>query len=70
MSLTANISSAKQFRRCEFFFSATHRMVPLANCVYHVSVVLEESWFFGAYLYKAGRNSAKYRILERSKLVK
>ena len=21
-------------------------MVPLANCVYHVSVVLEESWFF------------------------
>ena len=45
---TANISSAKQFKRCEFFFSATHRMVPLANCVYHVSVVLEESWFLGA----------------------
>ena len=22
-------------------------MVPLANCVYHVSVVLEESWFLG-----------------------
>lgn len=38
-------------------------MVPLANCVYHVSVVLEESWFLWAKIFflvdTLGLNSIK-----------
>ena len=34
-------------------------MVPLANCVYHVGVVLEESWFLGAKLVQSRKEFCK-----------